>query len=262
VGIDVFKVFQTKTKRKAPGRPVLLGQDSIVLEGISIEYFLKRSHRAKLIWLTYKPRCGLQVTVPPRYNLKDLPDFLRRNARWILRHQSASQLIPGSVEKPSRLGDTVLFLGKPLQIVRQTGAAQNNVNFDGSQLMINIKTDADNSERLVFNWMKDQAVRLISEKVKLWSSRLKVEFRRITIRNQKSRWGSCSRLRNLSFNWRLIMVPEEVLEYVIVHELCHLKEMNHQKAFWKIVATYCPQWREHRRWLNHHRLELHSQVDI
>jgi predicted metal-dependent hydrolase len=110
--------------------------------------------------------------------------------------------------------------------------------------------------------MKAQAHKLITEKVKDWSAKLKVEFKRITVRNQKSRWGSCSHLLNLSFNWRLIMVPEEVLDYVVIHELCHLKEMNHKKVFWRTVAGYCPRWREHRAWLNHHRMELHSQIDI
>jgi predicted metal-dependent hydrolase len=83
----VFKAFRPKPKRKSPARPVLIGQDSISLEGKTIPFTLKRSFRAKLLWLTFKPESGLQVTVPQRYNLTKLPDFLRHNSGWILRHQ-------------------------------------------------------------------------------------------------------------------------------------------------------------------------------
>jgi predicted metal-dependent hydrolase len=260
--INVLKTFQPKSKRKAPTRPVLLGQDCIILDGQSVTYTLKRSYRAKLIWLTYKPGCGLQVTVPQHYKLKDLPDFLKRNSPWILRHQANTPQQPGLPEKTARLGDSVLFRGQPLPIIRQTGAPRDKVTYGGTQLIVDLKTGSDNCERLVFNWMTTQALKVIAEKARFWSSQIKVDYHRITIRNQRSRWGSCSHLLNLSFNWRLIMVPEEVLDYVVIHELCHLKEMNHSSQFWKIVSTYSPRWREHRKWLNHHRMELHSQLDI
>jgi len=82
------------------------------------------------------------------------------------------------------------------------------------------------------------------------------EYHRITIRDQKTRWGSCSAKGTLSFNWRLMLAPPAVLDYVVVHELCHLTHMDHSPAFWQAVADVCPDYRAHRRWLKDHGHEL------
>ncbi len=81
-------------------------------------------------------------------------------------------------------------------------------------------------------------------------------FQRITIRDQKTRWGSCSARGTLSFNWRLMLAPPAVLDYVVVHELCHLTHMNHSPAFWALVESVCPDYRIHRKWLKEHGQEL------
>ncbi len=81
-------------------------------------------------------------------------------------------------------------------------------------------------------------------------------FNRITIRDQKTRWGSCSARGTLSFNWRLMLAPPAVLDYVVVHELCHLTHMDHSKAFWAHVESVCPDYRIHRKWLKEHGQEL------
>lgn len=81
-------------------------------------------------------------------------------------------------------------------------------------------------------------------------------YTRITIRDQKTRWGSCSAKGTLSFNWRLMLAPPAVLDYVVVHELCHLTHMDHSKAFWSLVESICPDYRTHRKWLKDHGQEL------
>ena len=88
------------------------------------------------------------------------------------------------------------------------------------------------------------------------SQALGVSFNRITIRGQRTRWASCSFHKNLSFNWKLMLIPESVINYVIAHELCHLKEMNHRGSFWKLVESICPDFKEHRRWLSDRGTEL------
>ncbi|MCM1268886.1 MAG: M48 family metallopeptidase [Bacteroidales bacterium] len=82
------------------------------------------------------------------------------------------------------------------------------------------------------------------------------KYERITIRDQKTRWGSCSAKGTLSFNWRLMLAPPAVLDYVVVHELCHLTHMDHSKAFWTLVESVCPDYRIHRKWLKEHGQEL------
>jgi predicted metal-dependent hydrolase len=85
---------------------------------------------------------------------------------------------------------------------------------------------------------------------------LGVRYERIAIRDQRTRWGSCSPRGTLSFNWRLVLAPFDVLDYVVVHELCHLREPNHSPRFWRLVASRRPGWREQRRWLREHGAEL------
>ena len=85
---------------------------------------------------------------------------------------------------------------------------------------------------------------------------LGVSYSRITMRNQRSRWGSCSSSGALSFNWRLVLAPHDVLDYVVVHEVCHLRFLDHSQRFWKLVEGRRPQWREQRDWLREHGPEL------
>lgn len=96
---------------------------------------------------------------------------------------------------------------------------------------------------------RELAGRVIARRAEDYARQMQVTYKRITIRDQKTRWGSCSVKGNLNFNWRLILAPEEVLDYVVVHELAHLKEMNHSGRFWKQVETVMPDFAKHRLWL-------------
>lgn len=89
----------------------------------------------------------------------------------------------------------------------------------------------------------------IEERLVYWSARMGLTYGRVSIRDQRTRWGSCSSKGNLNFNWRLVFAPQSVLDYVVIHELAHLREMNHSRRFWAKVAEFSPQHREHRRWL-------------
>ena len=109
------------------------------------------------------------------------------------------------------------------------------------------------------NW-KEKCEKLIKKRADELCSLLGVTYGRLSIRRAKTRWGSCSRKGNLNFNWKLMMAPEPVIDYVIIHELAHLKEMNHSKNFWKVVAEHCPQWRKRKKWLRDHETELASTL--
>lgn len=95
-----------------------------------------------------------------------------------------------------------------------------------------------------------KALSVIPDKVKYYAEIMEVTYGRITIRNQKTRWGSCSSKGNLNFNCLLMLMPDKVLDYVVVHELCHLKQMNHSKKFWMEVEKYMPDYKSYKKWLN------------
>lgn len=104
--------------------------------------------------------------------------------------------------------------------------------------------------------LRKQAREIITQKALYYSSLLGVKYNRIAIKDTSTRWGSCSSLGNLNFSWRLILAPDYVLEYVVIHELCHLLEMNHSKAFWNNVASLQPSYKISRDWLKNHGQEL------
>lgn len=108
--------------------------------------------------------------------------------------------------------------------------------------------------------MAEEALRVIPSKVKKYAAVIGVDYGRITIRNQRTRWGSCSSKGNLNFNCLLIQTPESVMDYVIVHELCHRIEMNHSQRFWNLVESILPDYKEQRKWLKENGSELIERI--
>ena len=108
--------------------------------------------------------------------------------------------------------------------------------------------------------LTEQAAKILSEKVRFYADKMGVMVNRITVRSQRTRWGSCSVKGNLNFNCLLMLCPEEVQDYVVIHELCHRKEMNHSAAFWAEVERYCPDYRIHRKWLKDNGASLIARL--
>lgn len=117
-------------------------------------------------------------------------------------------------------------------------------------------------EYVTEQWLRTEGAERFQQKTAFWAARMKVTYGRITIRDQKTRWGSCSSRGNLNFNWRLLLMPERVMDYVIVHELAHRREMNHSAAFWQIVETYLPDYRERRQWLKENGVRYAGPVEL
>lgn len=108
--------------------------------------------------------------------------------------------------------------------------------------------------------LAEKAAEVLPEKVSRFAQQLGVSYGRITIRSQRTRWGSCSAKGNLNFNCLLMLCPEEVQDYVVIHELCHRKEMNHSTAFWSEVEKHCPDYRIHRKWLKENGASLIARL--
>lgn len=122
-----------------------------------------------------------------------------------------------------------------------------------------IKTKQNSANRLTVTEKErstgvEKALRLIPERVSYYARRMNLTYGRITIREQKTRWGSCSSAGNLNFNWKLVLLPPELLDYVVVHELAHRREMNHSSAFWAVVEQEMPDYRERRKLLKTYAL--------
>jgi predicted metal-dependent hydrolase len=184
---------------------------------------------------------------------------LKGKKRWILgnlaRYDGVSQ---ASVRQEITAGDVVSYLGRQLMVVIKGHRGVDVVKLERSKLSINRTFASGGLNSVLEQWYRAQAATLIQEKVKKWGAELGLNHTRVTIRGQRTRWGSCSRKGNLSFNWKLMMAPEAVIDYVVIHELAHLKEMNHSQRFWRLVAQHCPKWRECKKWLRTHEAELNT----
>lgn len=149
------------------------------------------------------------------------------------------------------------YLGREyeLDIRRYLSYKKPGVKPEGNRLVVlTASIEEQVIEAALKQWYSQQAGRIIRERVEYYQKILQEPISCIRIKDVKSRWGSCSSKRNLNFNWRLVMAPPEVLDYVVVHELCHLKEMNHSKAFWALVESILPDYKRQREWLKECRL--------
>jgi predicted metal-dependent hydrolase len=242
-------------------KPASVEKRTTTINHQTITYTLRRSFKARRVRLEVGQRTGLTVIVPRAYDINRLSGLLKSKGRWISRTLARFQSQPLPTPRKLKSGDTVPYLGQNLKLVKQENHHGNSVALVGNRLAVS--PDLFNNgllEPALEQWYQAEATRLITDMTERLSSQMGIGYRRIGIRGQRTRWGSCSRKKNLSFNWKLIMAPEPVIEYVIIHELLHLKEMNHSKKFWELVSRYCPGWREHKKWLKQHEPDLTSRL--
>lgn len=204
-----------------------------------------------------RTRRAVIVTLPMQCDLLEAGSFLRRNLAWV-RERLGS--IPQAV--PFEHGAVVLLRGEPHRLVF-TGARSSDgpvVRTTGDQLeyaQLHVGGLVDHAPRRLTDWLFDQANRDLDRAVQHHAGQLGVAARRITVRDQASRWGSCSTTGTLSFSWRLILAPALILDYVAAHEVAHLREMNHGPRFWALVKRTMPQMDEARQWLQIYGMDLH-----
>ena len=243
------------------------------LPGGVIELTIRRSTRARLVRLTIDPRHTAVVTVPSRA-ARSRSDaervaavFVRERAEWLRRHleRQARQRARAAAMGPIRQGALFPYLGEPHRIRIQAAEPphRTTVSREGGEEMDEIVIRLSARERravpaILESWLREKARDAVLREIDRHAAALGVEPAAVTIRDAKSRWGSCSRERRLSFCWRLIMARPEALETVVVHELAHIRVFGHGPAFWAVVAERRPDHRVWRTWLRDHSLELHA----
>ncbi len=227
----------------------------ITLDERPVSYILKKSKRARFLRMEIRPEEGLVVTVPHHCSGRDVRHFLEHKSSWIT--MKLAEFGPDISNSPQLShGENVPYLGSKLKIeVRDIFGQPAKISLIGNSLVVLISGD-DHLESVIEGWLRQQARLILGNIIEAQSSRMRVTYNRFYLKSQRTIWGSCSRKQNLNFNWRLVMVPQPVISYVVIHELAHLNEMSHSNRFWQIVADHCPDWRIHRQWLKDHGNEL------
>ncbi|SIO41262.1 hypothetical protein SAMN05444722_1977 [Rhodovulum sp. ES.010] len=213
-----------------------------------LDVTLRRSARARRYSLRISQLDGrVTLTLPHRAPLAEGLAFLREKEGWIRGHLDAR---PDG--QTVELGGSVPFRGRPLPLVPGRGRAPCLV--DGA---LAVPGPPERVAARVQGFLKTQARDALSAAVERHASTLGRPYGRITLRDTRSRWGSCSWRGDLMFSWRLIMAPAEVLDYVAAHEVAHLAEMNHSAAYWAVVRGLLPDYEAPRAWLRANGTALH-----
>ncbi|MGE5654240.1 MAG: M48 family metallopeptidase [Bacillota bacterium] len=230
-------------------RSLIVSERSIQIEQRTIAYTLRRNRRAKRVTLRVD-QDGLTMTVPWSFPQDQLEPFIRARREWVVTTLERFAKPASSIIEPAWTpADGVLILGKQRAILRSP--SQPTIALVGESILMpeRLAEDSSRAKAAIESWLKDLARQFLAERLAHHGLSMGVSPTRVTLRSQKTRWGSCSSQGCISLNWRLIMAPPAAIDYVLIHELAHLIEMNHSESFWKIVARHDPNYREHRRWL-------------
>jgi len=237
--------------------PTESDDDFVMLAGLDEPVQIRRSSRARRFALKVdEAKRAAILTLPAGAALSDALDFATKHVRWLQKRLVA---IPASVPftdgavLPIRgLDHRIRLAGKR----RSRGVVWTDPDNDDGPL-VNVAGDQRHVSRRLTDWLKREARKDVSARVDWHAKQLGLNPKRITVRDQTTRWGSCSSNGSLSFSWRLILAPHLVLDYVAAHEVAHLEEMNHGKAFWRLVYKTMPRTDEARQWLKCHGTALH-----
>lgn len=213
---------------------------------------LVRSKR-KTLSLIVESDGTLTVRAPMRMKEADIRGFIEVKSDWIKRKQ-ANVRKDAPVARRYVDGETFLYLGKevPLRLIPDRKPA-----LVKHRLFKLTKSAQPRAESVFEAWYKQQARAVLTERVEFFARKYGFKVGKIRISSARTRWGSCSAKSTLSFTWRLVMAPPEVIDYVVVHELCHLRELNHSPSFWAQVEAILPGYKSTRKWLKHNGGKLH-----
>jgi len=226
-----------------------------------IEYQINYSRR-KTMSITVKPDGTIRVAAPKGTAAKTVQDWVTSKSKWIAAKLAEVELANRQVvERSYQSGEEFSYLGRPmrLELFDPPQQAKTKVRFREGTIQITCPDCSPAAVKAALEtWYRWAAGRYIRARVGHYQSQVGGKLGRITIREQKTRWGSCSAQGNLNFNWRIMMAPPEIIDYLVVHELCHLVHLNHSPSFWNLVASIIPDYKARKDWLRKNGHQLRS----
>ena len=215
-----------------------------------LEWELRVSRRVRYARLQIKPFGGLEVVIPPRFPRHQVAELVAKHARWVRRQLARQSQLRQSACLPTHLSlafdnssTPVIYTADPLQVNLDMFA-----ELATEKIVIDVAGHLERSRKLR-SWVRHRAWQSLPALLGEISTRTGLEFNKLSIRSQKTRWGSCTSRGNISLNDQLLFMPTKTVEYLMIHELCHTRHLNHSKAFWTLVQTHCPDYRTHEKLL-------------
>ena len=234
-------------------------QHQIQLGGRRVDYRLVRSTGARKLRIRVGPN-GVEVVQPAARSGEDVSVFLDRNEAWIVDQLLRVERLRNLRRPEQRRAGEILFRGKPTQlriVTRSRRVRGNAIGFTNGEIVIQrgngIRTPV---ARSLENWLRKQARAEIGRQLSVVTALVRQVPGRVYVMGQRTKWGSCSAQRNLSFNWRLILAPDFVLQYLVTHEAVHLAVPDHSAKFWLTVQSLCRETERAKQWLSRHQSQL------
>ena len=226
-------------------------RELLKIDGRAVEVTMRLNPRARRLIVKVNPSTGeVTVVAPSQRALDRALDFARGETPWIARQLAR-------VPKPIALvlGARIPLRGREHEIVKgdRNGPAQ----LDSQAHVIRVGGQDVYAPRRIADFLKREARKVLELRTRDYAARIDARVRRVTVRDTSSRWGSCSTSKSISYSWRLILAPEFVLDYVVAHEVAHLREMNHSPRFWRVVKTLVADIESPQRWLRKNGAALH-----
>ncbi|SFK61839.1 M48 family metallopeptidase [Methylophaga sulfidovorans] len=222
------------------------------------DFKVKLVTHARRINITLKVNStGVSLHIPPKLPMDIVHTLIEEKTDWI-KQQLAKQPSP-EPERQWLQGETLLLFGQAftLQLQQKSDSpkvilSDNTITLSGRLHRISEKT----RRQTIIDWYKEQAERYLNKRTEELSQITGLLPKSITIKTYKARWGSCDKHGHIQYNWQIMQAPSSVIDYLIIHELCHLKHHNHGKGFWRLVATFCPEYQREQDWLKQHGVTL------
>ncbi len=239
-------------------------KDKTFLVGdISIPYEFIRKKNNKYIRIRICTD-GMRVTAPTGISFSEVESLLGSKRNWIYKHYTQIQSINEEERDHTwEDGETVLYMGRDYNIrIFNCRGKKTSVGFNGKEFEVYVDSSISGAERdcsikkAFKGWFIGRAREIIGNRLELFTEITGLKYNSFKIKEQKTRWGSCSGKGNLNFNWRIVMSPQWVVDYVVLHEICHLKYLNHSEKYWNMVSKYNPDYKKAKKWLKEHRLKL------
>ena len=223
--------------------------------GDQLHYQLERRQR-RTVGLKIT-QTGLVIHAPKRISQSQLEDIIVQKADWVLR-KLASVTANKIPEIQWQHGEQLLFLGNAITLTIEHNTRSKAVEYEPGVLQLAMPNqDEVLIARKVVQWYKKQAITDFTRRLEIFSSKLGVKFTSLTLSNAASRWGSCNSKKEIRLNWRLLQAPPHIINYVVCHELAHIKEMNHSAKFWATVASIFPDYKAAEKELKALSPQLH-----
>ena len=213
-----------------------------------MDYHLIRSKR-KTLSLQINNNAELIVRAPNRLSVKKIEQFMHEKSDWI--SKKSRSIRARKTQAPSyKEGEKFLYLGVEYPLNIDTTQSE-ELNFDGQRFSLN-----QGGKEVFLAWYKSAFKKIALPRLEYYAKNHQLKYQQVRLKNQKTLWGSCSGVNNINLNYLLIGAPIFVIDYVLVHELCHTVHKNHSKSFWKLVETILPNYKASKRWLQDNGYKL------